>query len=139
MIEGAACRRQDGPSILDVRRPLDGTQVPSGHGALRAQVTSHLQRLDPNIRPARAPDSVVVYEQAPEQPYTVLARVDSRADDVFTSFDDLRVRIIDQAAQLGGEAVIIGPESKETEFLILVTGMIPSEKKKLAGDVIVIE
>jgi hypothetical protein len=56
---------------------------------------------------------------------------------VFKSFDDLRAEIVDQAAQLGGDAVIVGPESKETEFIILTTGMIPSEKKKLAGDVIV--
>ncbi len=56
---------------------------------------------------------------------------------MFKSFDDLRAEIVDQAALPGGDAVIVGPGSKETEFIILTTGMIPSEKKKLAGDVIV--
>jgi hypothetical protein len=49
----------------------------------------------------------------------------------------LRAEIVGQAAQLGADAVIMGPETKETEFIILTTGMIPSERKKLAGDVIV--
>ena len=102
-------------------------------------VTSQMQRLDTQARPARAPESIVVFDEAPDQPYTVIARVESRAHDVFTSFGDLRVRIVDQAAQLGGEAVIVGPESKETDFIILPTGVIPSEKKKLAGDVIVFQ
>jgi hypothetical protein len=100
-------------------------------------VTSKTLRLDPDVRPARAPESVLVFEKAPEQPYAVIARVESQANVVFKGFDDLRAEIVGQAAQLGGDAVIVGPESRETEFIILTTGMIPSEKKKLAGDVIV--
>ena len=100
-------------------------------------VTSRMQRLDPDVRPPRAPASVVVFEQAPSRPYTVIARVESKVDNVFTSFDDLRAKIVEQAAQLGGEAVIVGPGKTETSFIILPTGMIPSETKKLVGDVIV--
>ncbi|MGD8897080.1 MAG: hypothetical protein PVJ73_13670 [Acidobacteriota bacterium] len=100
-------------------------------------VTAQTQRLDSDVRPARAPESVVVFEEAPERPYTTIARVESRADNVFKDYGDLRAKIVDEAAQLGGEAVILGPESKETEFIILTTGMIASEKKKLAGEVIV--
>jgi hypothetical protein len=79
----------------------------------------------------------VVFEGAPEQPYTVIARIESQTGTVFQSFDDLRTKIIDRAAQLGGEAVILGPESRETEFIILMTGMVPSETKKLSAEVIV--
>jgi hypothetical protein len=100
-------------------------------------VTSHMQRLDPDTRPARAPDSVAVFEQAPEQAYTVIARIELRSNTVFKGFDDLRTQIIDQAAGLGGEAVIVGRKSTETEFIVLPTGLIPSERKKLAADVIV--
>jgi hypothetical protein len=100
-------------------------------------VTSKTLRTDPAVRPARAPESVLVFEKAPEQPYAVIARVESQANVVFKSFDDLRAEIVGQAAQLGADAVIVGPESNETEFIILTTGMIASEKKKLAGDVIV--
>ena len=67
-------------------------------------VTARTYRLDPEVRPARAPESVVVFEQAPEQPYTVIARVESQTNTVFDSFDDLRVKIRDRAAQLGGDA-----------------------------------
>jgi len=100
-------------------------------------VTSHMQRLDPEVRPPRAPESIVVLDQAPDQPYMVIARVESKTDAVFKGFDDLRAKVIDQASRLGGEAVIIGPETTETAFIILPTGMIPSEKKKLTAEVIV--
>lgn len=102
-------------------------------------VTSHMQRLDPDVRPARAPDSIVVLEEAPDKPYTVIARIETKADAVFKSYDDLRAKLVDEAAQVGGEAVIVGPESKETNFIILPTGMFPNEQKKLAGDVIIFD
>lgn len=101
--------------------------------------TSHLQRLDSAVRPERAPESILVFERAPEQPYTVIARIESQAGTVLESFDDLRAKIIAEAAHLGGEAVIVGPESKETNFIILPTGMIPSETKKLSAEVIVFQ
>ncbi len=100
-------------------------------------VTSRMQRLDPDVRPPRAAESIVVFDDAPNRPYTVIAHIDSQVGNVFQSFDDLRARIVEQAAELGGEAVIVGPESKETTYIILTTGMFPSETKKLAGDVIV--
>lgn len=100
-------------------------------------VTSHMQRLDSDVRQARAPDSVVVFQQVPERPHTVIAQIESKTGTVFQGFDDLRAKIIDQAAQLGGDGVIVGPESKETNFLILPTGLIPMETKKLAASVIV--
>jgi len=100
-------------------------------------VTSQVQRLDSGVRPERARDSIAVLQKAPEQPFTVIARIETQTGTVFQSFDDLRAKIVDQAAQLGGEAVIVGPEFKETEFIFLTTGMIPSETKKLSADVIV--
>jgi hypothetical protein len=81
----------------------------------------------------------VVFEEAPDRPYAVIARVESKTNAVFEGYDDLRAEIVDQAARLGGEAVILGPESRETDFLILTTAMIASEKKKLAGEVIVFD
>jgi len=100
-------------------------------------VTSHMQRLDPQTRPPRAPESVTVLEQAPSQPYTVIARVESKVNNVFKSFDDLRAKLRGEAAQLGADALIIGPATTETNFLLLPTGMIPSETKKLTAEVIV--
>jgi hypothetical protein len=102
-------------------------------------VTSHVQRLAPHLRPEQASDSIIVFEEAPEQSYTVIALIESQTGNVFESFDDLRANIVDQAAQLGGEAVIVGPGSREKEFIILMTGMIPSENKKLSAEVIVFQ
>ena len=100
-------------------------------------VTSRVQRVDPDVRPAHPPDSVVVLEGALDQPYAVIARIESRTNAVFESFDDLRAELIGQAALLGGQAVIVGPETWESELIILATGTVSSEKKKLAGEVIV--
>ena len=61
-------------------------------------MTSQTLRLDQAVRPARAPESVLVLEKAPEQPYSVIARVESKAGNVFKDFDDLRlIAIIEQA------------------------------------------
>lgn len=100
-------------------------------------VTSKVQQLDPNFRSARSPDSILVFEEAPEQSFSVIARIESQTGNVFESVDDLHTNIIKQAALLGGDAVIVGPETKETEFIILLNGMIPSETKKVLAEVIV--
>ena len=100
-------------------------------------VTTQVHRLGADVTPARAPDTVVVLDRVPDQPHQVIARISLRAETVFTSFDDLRAKIVVRAAQLGGDAVVVGPESKESEFLILPTGIIPSERKTLKADVLV--
>jgi hypothetical protein len=102
-------------------------------------VTAKVHRLDQDVRPARTPDAIEMLDDAPDRPYTVIARIESKSDAVFRSFDDLRTRIIAEAAELGGDAVVLGPESTESDFIILVTGMIKSDRKKLAGDVIVFD
>jgi len=100
-------------------------------------VTSQVQRLDPNFRSARSPDSILVFDEEPEQSYGVIARIESQTGNVFENVDDLHTNIIKQAALLGGDAVIVGPETKETEFIILMNGMLPSETKKVSAEVIV--
>jgi hypothetical protein len=80
---------------------------------------------------------VVVLEEAPDQPYAVIARIESQTNAVFESFDDLRAELIEQTARLGGQAVIVGPETRESELIILATGTVTSEKKRLTGEVIV--
>lgn len=100
-------------------------------------VTSQVQRTGPDVTPARAPDTVVVLDRIPDQPHQIIARIALRAETVFTSFDDLRARIVVRAAQLGGDAVVVGPQSSETEYIILPTGIIPSERKTLKAAVLV--
>lgn len=100
-------------------------------------VTSQLHRLDPDVRPTRDPGTVAVLDRVPDQPHRVIARIESRSATVFTSFADLREKIVAQAAQLGADAVVVGPGSRETEFIILPTGIFPSERKTLTAEIIV--
>jgi hypothetical protein len=102
-------------------------------------VSASVHRLAQDIRPPRPPETIEVLEEAPTQPYTVIAHIESKTDAVFKSYDDLRARMIEEAARLGGDALILGPESTESQPIILVTGMIMSEQKTLEADVIVFE
>lgn len=100
-------------------------------------INTNVQRLDDAVRPARSPDSVTVLLEEPQQPYTVIAVIESNAETVFDSFDDLREAMIVEAAKLGGEALILGAESTRSEFILTGTAMIKSDRRHLTGRVIV--
>jgi len=80
-----------------------------------------------------------VLEEAPDCPYTVIAHVESKSDAIFRGYDDLRRKLVEEAAELGGDALILGPEESDHQPIFLVTGMIMSEKKALEADVIVFD
>jgi hypothetical protein len=96
-----------------------------------------VQRLDQAARPARSPDSVTVLIEKPQQPYTVIAVIESKGESVFDSFGDLRKEMVAEAAKLGGEALIVGPESTDTQFIFTGIVMIRSDTRNLTGEVIV--
>ncbi len=100
-------------------------------------INTSVQRLDHAARPARSPDSVTVLVEKPQQPYTVIALIESNGETAFDSFDDLRKEMIAEAAKLGGEALIVGPESTDIQFIFTGIAMIRSDTRKLTGQVIV--
>jgi lipopolysaccharide export system protein LptA len=100
-------------------------------------ISMNVHRLDQTTRPARSLDSVAVLLEKPQQPFTILAVIESEGKTVFDSFDDLRKELVAQAAELGGEALILGPESTYSEFIFTGTAMIKSDKRNLTGEVIV--
>jgi hypothetical protein len=100
-------------------------------------ISTNVQRLDHAARPARSPDSVTVLIEEPQQPYTVIAVVEAKGETAFDSFDDLRKEMIVEAATLGGEALIVGPESTDTKFIFTGIVMIRSDTRNLTGEVIV--
>jgi len=100
-------------------------------------ISTNVQRLDQAARPTRSLDSVAVLLEKPQHPYTVIAVIESKAKTVFDSFDDLRKEMIAEAAKLGGEALILGPESTDSEFIFTGTAMIKSDTRNLSGEVIV--
>jgi hypothetical protein len=102
-------------------------------------VSARVQRLSQDLRPPCAPEAVEVLEEPPDCPYRVIAHVESRSDAVFHGSEDLRRKLIEKAAELGGDALILGPEEKDSHPIILTTGMIMSEEKILEADVIVFD
>lgn len=102
-------------------------------GCVRTQV----ERLDQVPRPERSPDAIQLLLEKPDRSYTVIAVVELRTDAIFKDFDDLRSRMIEEAAKLGGDAVILGTEDTESTFMLTATGQIHSDQKKLRGEVIV--
>jgi hypothetical protein len=100
-------------------------------------VSASVERLDHAARPARSPDSVAVLIEKPEQSYTVIAVIEAKGESVFDSFDDLRQKLLAEAAKLGGDAVILGQESTDSNFILTGTAMIESDTKKVSGEVIV--
>ena len=95
-----------------------------------------VQQMDEVARTARSPDEVEVLVAEPEQPFIVIAKIESSFDGALEGFDDLRREMIDKAAELGGDALILGPESKQTGMMIFVPTLIFYDKKKLTGEVI---
>ncbi len=76
-------------------------------GCTRADVL----RLDQTLRPQTRPDSVRLIAQEPQEPYTVIALVTVRVDQILGSQQDGRNRLLKEAARLGGDAVLLGTGS----------------------------
>lgn len=101
-----------------------------------ACVKIRVEQTDPLPRPARSPEAVEVFVGEPERPYLVIARLESSFDGAAKGFDDLRLKMIAKAAELGGEGLILGPESKKSGVIFVPTPIF-FDKKKLTGEVIV--
>ena len=102
-------------------------------------ISTNVRRLDQSVRPTVSPDSISVLSEKPDQPYAVIAVVKSTGKSAFDSFDDLREQLIVEAARLGGDALIVGTESKSSTPIFNTVGFVMSESKQLDGEVIVFD
>ena len=102
-------------------------------------INTNVQQLDFEVRPPRVPNSVTVLLETPEKPYTVIAVIEANTKTVFDSFDDLRNEMVVEAAKLGGDALILGPEATDSEFIFTGTTMVQSDTRRLSAEVIVYE
>jgi hypothetical protein len=100
-------------------------------------VSTNVQRFDDTVRPAREPGAVEVLTETPERRYTVIAVIEAKSGAVFDSFDDLRKEMREEAARLGGDAVILSPEEVEESFILTGTAMIRSEERRVRCELIV--
>lgn len=102
-------------------------------------VSASVDRLDQGLRPPCPPEGIEMLAEAPECPYIVIARIEARSATIFHGTDDLRQKLVEEAAKLGGDALILGPEGKDSYPVFLATGMIMSEEKTLEAEVIVFD
>ena len=102
-------------------------------------VSASVQHLSQGLRPPCLPEAIEVLEEAPECPYTVIAHVESRSGAIFHSPDDLRRKLVEEAAELGGDALILGSVTTYDEPIFVATGMVMSQEKRLEADVIVFD
>jgi hypothetical protein len=100
-------------------------------------ISTNVQRLDEAERPARSSDSVEVLYERPQQPYTVIAVLESEGRSAFDSFEDLQRDMVAEAAKLGGDALILGKKTTDSDFVLTGITMIKSDTKHMAGAVIV--
>ena len=100
-------------------------------------ISTNVQHLDSTPRPALEPASVAVLEQIPERPFTVIAVLESTGESVFDTFADLRRELVSETARLGGQALVLGPETTDAEFIFTGLAMIRSDTRRLSGQVIV--
>jgi hypothetical protein len=100
-------------------------------GCVRVKV----QRMDQVVRPSRSPDAVEVLLAEPGRPNIIIANIESSFEGALKGFDDLRREMVAKAAELGGDALILGPESKKSGVIFVPT-RIYFDKKKLTGRVI---
>lgn len=86
--------------------PLAVVLVAAGCGSM------DVLQLDTTLRPKTYPDSVRLIAQEPQQPYTVIALVSATASGFLVfSRKSARTRLLEAAARLGGDAVLLGTGS----------------------------
>ena len=76
-----------------------------------------------------------MFVTVPEQPYIVIAEIESSFEGALKGYDDLRREMIAKAAELGGDALILGPESTKSGVIFVPTPIF-YDTKKLTGEVI---
>lgn len=75
-------------------------------GTIGCGGTLDILRLDATLRPQTHPDSIQLLAEEPEQPYRVIALV-TATEGGFTP-KSARERLLEAAARLGGDAVLLG-------------------------------
>ncbi len=103
--------------------------------------TVDVLHLDNTARRPKDNFEVQLLLDEPKQPYVAIAVVVASDEGWGLSLDKIKDKLIKEAARLGGDAVIIGRESKEAGAVFTPVGntfyAVPFEETKLVGKVIV--
>ena len=87
-----------------------------------ACASAQVMRVDSVQRPATKPDSVRVFLEEPDQPYSSIALIEISDQGWGLSLDALRTKAAKEAAKLGGEGVILGRQTAQSGAVILPIG-----------------
>ncbi len=107
-----------------------------------ACASAKVMTLDKNAtRPATSPDSVALLLDEPEQPYAAIALIEVSDQGWRLSLATLRDKLAKEAAQLGGQGVIVTRQSTQSGAVLLPVGdswvTFNTETERLVGKVIV--
>ena len=104
-----------------------------------ACASAQVMRVDSTQRPPTNPDSVRVFLEEPDRPYDSIALVEVSDQGWGLSLETLRTKLAQEAAKLGGQAVIIGRHTSEAGAVIVPIGntWYAGSTSKLVGKVIV--
>lgn len=106
--------------------------------------TADVMHLEQQPRASRKPSDVQVFLDEPTRPYTAIAIVQASDQGWGLSLDTLKGKMVEKAAALGGDAVILGQQSSQSSgmyFIPIGTALygVNVPEKKLAGKVIVFQ
>ena len=103
--------------------------------------TSDVMRLDESTRIPSEPSKVTVLLDEPARAYTVIAMIEVYDQGWGLSLDELKQSMVDEVAALGGDAVIVGTTTSQSDTVLMPVGNmyygVNSTEKKLIGKVVV--
>jgi hypothetical protein len=103
--------------------------------------TSDVMRLDDNTRAPTLMSDVAVLVEEPSRPYSVIALVEVSDQGWDLSLEELKQSMLEQAAALGGDAVIIGMNTTQSGTALVPIGNmyfgVDQVEKQLIGKVVV--
>jgi len=105
-------------------------------------ITADFIRLDSEIRAETNPEQIEVLVEDPERPYKVIAMIEVSDEGWDFYLEELKDRMVIETAALGGDAVIIGIESRDSGTIFTPMGAggfigTNLKEKRILGKVIV--
>jgi hypothetical protein len=103
-------------------------------------VSAEVLRLDSTVRPATDTMAVELFLEEPTREYVAIALINVTDQGWGMRLEDLRKRLVSEAAKLGGDAVILSHQENATGAVLVPVGQMwmagSITEKKLVGKVI---
>jgi len=107
--------------------------------AAACSASADVMRLDDIVRPPRNPELVRLLLERPDTPYVSIALIEVSDEGWGMSLESLREKLVEEAAKIGGDAVILRQTDSDGTIIPVGQTFISLEVKGLSGQVIVYE